>query len=81
MSSNDASQTPVGVAALVCGVAGLATFLCFLGLPLAVIAVVCGIIGRMQAKQHGLGTAMPTAGLVLGALTLTLSIPIGFASG
>jgi len=69
-----AGQPPVALASLGLAVAGLLTFLCFLGLPLSVAAVVTGVIGRLEARRRGVSETPATAGLIIGIATLFLAI-------
>jgi hypothetical protein len=72
--SESTGQPPVALASLGLAVAGLATFLCFLGLPLSVAAVVTGVIGRIEARRRGVTEAPATAGLIIGVTTLILAV-------
>ena len=72
--SESTGQPPVALASLGLAVAGLATFLCFLGLPLCVAAVVTGVIGRIEARRRGVSETPATAGLIIGVATLILAV-------
>jgi hypothetical protein len=78
--SESTGQPPVALASLGLAIAGLATFLCFLGLPLSVAAVVTGVIGRIEARRRGVTETPATAGLIIGAATLVLAILIAAIS-
>ena len=69
-------QPPAGmaVASLVCGIASLPMlFVCYVGIPLAIVAVVLGIIARRQARRGVAGgQGMATAGVICGGVTLAL---------
>jgi hypothetical protein len=69
-----AGQSPVAIASLGLAVVGLATFLCFLGLPLSVAAVITGVIGRQDARRRGASETPATAGLIIGIATLFLAV-------
>jgi hypothetical protein len=73
-SADLAGQPPVAIAALGLAVAGLLTFLCFLGLPLSVAAVITGVIGRLEARRRHVSETPATAGLIIGIATLFLAI-------
>ena len=78
-----AKRNGLGVAALVLGV--LAVLTCFtvvVGFVLGLLAIVFGVIGRGRAKRGEADNGgVATAGLVLGAIGLVLSIAIGVALG
>ena len=73
----------LGVAALVLGV--LAVLTCFtvvIGFVLGLLAIVFGVIGRGRARRgEADNRGVATAGLVLGAIGLVLSIGFGVAVG
>jgi hypothetical protein len=67
----------VAVAALVLGIFG--TILCWfpaalLGAPLALVGLILGILARKNAVETQQPTGMPTAGLVMSIVGLTLGI-------
>jgi hypothetical protein len=67
----------VAVAALVLGIFG--TILCWfpaalLGVPLALVGLILGILARKNAVETQQPTGMPTAGLVMSIVGLTLGI-------
>lgn len=68
----------MAVAALVLGILGtllsIIPFLFWLGIPLALIALILGIVARKNAVTAQQPTGMSTAGMVLGAIGLTLGI-------
>ena len=78
-SVEQAGQPSPAVASLVCGIAGLVTFLCFLGLPLAVAAVIVGLVARGQARSRGVGAGMANAGIALGLVTLVGAFIVALA--
>jgi hypothetical protein len=68
-------QPAFAVVALVTGILGLLTSLCWcLGLPLCVAAIVFGILGRRQAIERGFSPAMATAGLVMGIVGVAIAL-------
>ena len=82
--SAQGGQNPLSIAALVCGILGVLTFWCLLGVPLGIAATVTGFLGRKRAEESGQPTTMATVGLVLGIIALALSVIltiIGLASG
>ena len=74
--SAQGGQHPLSIAALVCGILGVLTFWCCLGIPLGIAATVTGFLGRKRAAESGQSTGMATIGLVLGIIALALSIII-----
>lgn len=67
-----------------CGILGVLTFWCCLGIPFGIAAAVTGFLGRKRAEESGQSTGMATIGLVLGIIALALSLiltVIGIASG
>ena len=67
----------MAVAALVLGIFG--TILCWfpaalLGVPLALVGLILGILARKNAVETQQPTGMPTAGLVMSIVGLTLGI-------
>ena len=73
----------MGVAALVLGIIGLVfTFVPFfpftqiMGVILGLVALVLGLLGRKQGQDQAQPTGQATAGLVLGAVAVILSLAI-----
>jgi len=66
----------MSIAALVCGISGLATLvLCGIGLIPAILGVVFGIIGKKKVEQSGgalQGRGMALAGAICGAVAIGL---------
>ena len=66
----------LSIAALVCGISGLATLvLCGIGIVPAILGVVFGIIGKKKVEQSGgalQGRGMALAGAICGAVAVGL---------
>jgi len=66
----------MSIAALVCGISGLATLvLCGIGIVPAILGVVFGIIGKKKVEQSGgalQGRGMALAGAICGAVAIGL---------
>ena len=66
----------MSIAALVCGISGLATLvLCGIGIVPAILGVVFGIIGKKKVEQSGgalQGRGMALAGAICGAVAVGL---------
>ena len=66
----------LSIAALVCGISGLATLvLCGIGIVPAILGVVFGIIGKKKVEQSGgalQGRGMALAGAICGAVAIGL---------
>ena len=65
-------QGGLAIAAFVCGLGGIFTSWCCIGLPLAIAAVVCGILGKKDAEKRGASNWMWTTGLILGIISLVI---------
>jgi len=66
----------LSIAALVCGISGLATLvLCGIGIVPAILGVVFGVIGKKKVEQSGgalQGRGMALAGAICGAVAIGL---------
>ena len=66
----------MSIAALVCGISGLATLvLCGIGIVPAILGVIFGIIGKKKVEQSGgalQGRGMALAGAICGAVAIGL---------
>jgi hypothetical protein len=64
----------LAIASLITAIAGIPlSFLCYLGLPLAVAGIVLGIVSLTQINQaHQQGRGLAIAGIVIGSVTVTL---------
>ena len=64
----------LAVASLVASIAGIPlSFLCYLGLPLAIVGIVLGIVALGQvSRSHQLGRGLAIAGVAIGSVNLTL---------
>jgi hypothetical protein len=67
-------QGALAIAAFVCGIVGLLTSWCCIGIPLAIAAVVCGILGKKEAEKRGASNWMWMTGLILGAVALVIFV-------
>ena len=67
-------QGGLAIAAFVCGLGGIFTSWCCIGLPLAIAAVVCGILGKKDAEKRGASNWMWMTGLILGAVALVIFV-------
>lgn len=67
-------QGGLAIAAFVCGIIGLLTSWCCIGIPLAIAAVVCGILGKKEAEKRGASNWMWMTGLILGAVALVIFV-------
>ena len=65
-------QGGLAIASFVCGIVGVLTSVCCIGLVFAIAAVVCGILGKKEAETRGVSSWMWITGLVLGAVTVAL---------
>ena len=74
-------QGGLAIAAFVCGLIGLLTSWCCIGIPLAIAAVVCGILGKKEAEKRGASNWMWTTGLILGIISLVIFAIVLIASG
>jgi Domain of unknown function (DUF4190) len=64
----------LAIASLVASIAGIPlSFLCYLGLPLAIVGIVLGIVALGQVNRtHQQGRGLAIAGIAIGSVTLTL---------
>lgn len=67
-------QGGLAIAAFVCGLGGIFTSWCCIGVPLAIAAVVCGILGKGDAEKRGASNWMWMTGLILGAVALVIFV-------
>jgi len=67
-------QGGLAIASFVCGIIGLLTSWCCIGVPLAIAAVVCGILGKGEAEKRGAPNWMWMTGLILGAVALVIFV-------
>lgn len=67
-------QGGLAIAAFVCGIVGILTSWCCVGIPLAIAAVVCGILGKSEAQKRGAPDWMWMTGLILGVIALVIFI-------
>lgn len=67
-------QGGLAIASFVCGIIGLLTSWCCIGVPLAIAAVVCGILGKKEAEKRGASNWMWMTGLILGAVALVIFV-------
>jgi hypothetical protein len=67
-------QGGLAIAAFVCGLGGIFTSWCCIGVPLAIAAVVCGILGKKDAEKRGASNWMWMTGLILGAVALVIFV-------
>jgi len=74
-------QGGLAIAAFVCGLGGILTSWCCIGLPLAIAAVVCGILGKKDAEKRGASNWMWMTGLILGVVSLVIFVIVVIASG
>ena len=74
-------QGGLAIAAFVCGLGGILTSWCCIGLPLAIAAVVCGILGKKDAEKRGASNWMWTTGLILGIISLVIFAIVVIVSG
>ena len=74
-------QGGLAIAAFVCGLGGIFTSWCCIGLPLAIAAVVCGILGKKDAEKRGASNWMWTTGLILGIIALVIFVIVVIVSG
>ena len=74
-------QGGLAIAAFVCGLGGIFTSWCCIGLPLAIAAVVCGILGKKDAEKRGASNWMWITGLVLGIVALVIFVIVVIVSG
>jgi len=73
----------MAIAGFVCGLIGLFTTWCLLGLPLSILGIVFGAIGRTRNTERGVSTGLPLAGLIcgiVGIFTLVLVAIFGHIS-
>lgn len=73
-AASPGGQDGIAVAGFVCGLIGLLTTWCLLGIPLAILGIVFGAMGRTRNAAKGASTALPTAGLVCGIVGLVLLV-------
>jgi len=76
-------QGGLAIAAFVCGIIGLLTSWCCIGIPVAIAAVICGVLGKKEAEKRGAPNWMWITGLVLGVVALVffvIALIIGVAS-
>jgi hypothetical protein len=64
----------LAVASLAASIAGIPlSFLCYLGLPLAIVGIVLGIVALGQVnRSHQQGRGLAIAGVAIGSVNLTL---------
>jgi hypothetical protein len=64
----------LAVASLITSIVGIPlSFLCYLGLPLAIVGIVLGIVSLSQINRtHHQGRGLAIAGIAIGSVTLTL---------
>ena len=64
----------LAVASLTTSIVGIPlSFLCYLGLPLAIAGIVLGIVSLSQVNRtHQQGRGLAIAGIAIGSVTLTL---------
>ena len=74
-------QGGLAIAAFVCGLGGILTSWCCIGLPLSIAAVVCGILGKKEAEKLGASNWMWMTGLILGAVSLVIFVIVVIAWG
>ncbi len=74
-------QGGLAIAAFVCGLGGIFTSWCCIGLPLAIAAVVCGILGKKDAEKRGASNWMWITGLTLGIVSLVIFVIVVIVSG
>ena len=67
-------QGGLAIASFVCGIVGILTSWCCIGIPLAIAAVVCGILGKGEAEKRGAPNWMWMTGLILGALAIVIFV-------
>ena len=68
----------ISIAALVCGISGLATLvLCGIGIVPAILGLIFGIIGKKKVEESGgalQGSGMALAGAICGAVAIGLFV-------
>ncbi len=59
---------------MICGIGGILTSWCCIGVPLAIAAVVCGALGKTEAERRGAPNWMWMTGLILGAVAIVIFV-------
>lgn len=71
-----ANQDPFSVGSLITGIFAivLGVFCGLLAVPLGIVAIFMGLKGRQRSREMGKGTAIATAGLVMGFLAIIFTV-------